>query len=177
MTLFLWLWGSLISCGCLSSLFRGSLNQQTCGSLYTGYPWKGLDGQGCWPRDALMLQQLRQSKTDHIHKGIQNSLGSNSDPNIFPICTLRQYCTLRGEGDGLLFCQQDDGPLTNLQFWSVMVQALQCLGLVGVKFGTHCFRIGATSTVAAMGYKTSSIQRMRCWTSFSYEHMSTLYWG
>lgn len=67
-----------------------------------------------------------------------------------------------------MFCHVDGSPLTRYQFWADTAKALRELGLDGVKFGTHSFRIGAVSTAAAMGYSVLRIQEIERWRSGVY---------
>ncbi|XP_015262016.1 PREDICTED: uncharacterized protein LOC107106395, partial [Gekko japonicus] len=73
----------------------------------------------------------------------------------------RPHFQIGGEGAGYKFGRHEDGsPLTKHQFWTVTTRALAKLGLSGVRFGTHSFRIGAASTAAALGYSPPDIQRL-----------------
>lgn len=66
---------------------------------------------------------------------------------------------------GVLFWHADGAPLTHYQFWVVTARALDILGLKGVRFGTHSFRIGAASMAGQMGYPESRIKDMGRWKS------------
>lgn len=112
--------------------------------------------------------RIRGSKTDQKQKGATIQLGRCSDSELCPVTALGRYLELRGTEPGFLFCHEDGSPLTKYQFWAVTGQALARLGLQGVKFGTHSFRIGAASTAAAMGYPITAIQKVGRWRSAAY---------
>lgn len=73
------------------------------------------------------------------------------------------FFSIRGSAMSLLFCHQDDTPLTKYQFWSVTTMALRVLGWSGVRSGMHFFRIGAASTATAMGYSMDRIKQLGQW--------------
>lgn len=78
---------------------------------------------------------------------------------------VKRYLAVRGEVSGFFFRHSDGAPLTRYQFWIVTARALESIGLSGVKFGTHSFRIGAASNVAQMGYPDSRIKDIGRWKS------------
>lgn len=108
------------------------------------------------------------SKTDQIGKGRSFVLDSCGDQELCPERALQQYSGVHGEGDGLLFLHSNGSPLTKYQFWTVTSKALEALGLWGMRFCTHSFRIRAASTAAAMGYSVPSIQAIGRWSSGAY---------
>lgn len=95
---------------------------------------------------------IQSSKTDQLGKGRLISLETCGEVELCPVRALSQFLEVRATEGGVLFCHIDDYPQTRYQFWVVIVKALREIGLEGVKFGTHSFRIGAASTAAAMGY-------------------------
>ncbi|XP_054850615.1 uncharacterized protein LOC129340074 [Eublepharis macularius] len=115
-----------------------------------------------------VLIRIRKSKTDQKQAGSVLTLGPCEDKALCPVRALRSYVKVRGEDEGVLFRHNDRSPLTRYQFWAVTDRALRQLGLVGVKFGTHSFRIGAASTAAAMGYADRTIQKVGRWKSSAY---------
>ncbi|XP_060089026.1 integrase/recombinase xerD homolog [Heteronotia binoei] len=112
---------------------------------------------------------IRRSKTDQWRKGSVITLGQCTVHELCPVRAVRCYVRFRGLGDGPLFRHEDGSPLTKYQFWAVTSRALAAIGLKGVKFGTHSFRIGAASTAASMGYTPASIQRIGRWQSTAFK--------
>lgn len=108
---------------------------------------------------------IRRSKTDQKGKGALVTLESCAAAELCPVSAMREFLGFRGTVPGWLFCHADSAPLTKYQFWAVTSLALSKLGLQGVKFGTHSFRIGAASTAAAMGYSETAIRRVGRWRS------------
>ena len=56
------------------------------------------------------------------------------------------------------FIHKEGTHLTKYQFWKMTDLALSRVGVQGMKFGTHSFRIGAASTAAALGYHPDDIK-------------------
>lgn len=118
--------------------------------------------------DNAVSIRIRVSKTDQRQKGTKIHLGRCADMGLCPVGAMERYLQWRGTEQGLLFCHEDKSPLTKYQFWSVTKWALAHLGLQGVKFGTHSFRIGAAFTAATMGYLVPETKRVVRWCSAAY---------
>ena len=71
-----------------------------------------------------------------------------------------EFVQVRGDSGSDLFHHKDGSPLMTYQFWTMTSPGLQAVGIVGLKFGTHSFRIGAASTAAALGYGKEQIKEM-----------------
>lgn len=72
-----------------------------------------------------------------------------------------------GAAPGFFFQHADQVQLTCYQFWVVMAKALETLGLKGVRFGTHSFRIGAASTATQIRYPKGQIKAIVSLAFFS----------
>ncbi|KAJ7332422.1 hypothetical protein JRQ81_014602 [Phrynocephalus forsythii] len=120
-------------------------------------------------RQGKVVFLVRRSKTDQRARGQRVELGTCTREDVCPVRAMVEYVALRGEGDGPLFRHADGGPLTKFQFWSLTQRALEKLGLEGMKFGTHSFRIGVASTAAALGYGPREIQSLGWWASASFK--------
>lgn len=106
---------------------------------------------------------LQHSKTDQHRRGTQVILGACGEQDFCPVSALAEYLTLRRDGSGgFLFRHQDSSLLSRHQFWTVMSRALEAIGLGGQRFCIHYFRIGETSTAAAMGYQEQEIRQIGC---------------
>ena len=108
---------------------------------------------------------IRRSKADQKGKGIRVELGQCSIGDICPVKATQMYLEVRGSGTGYFFQHTDGSPLTRFQFWKLTDLALNKVGVTGLKFGTHSFRIGAASTAAALGYSSDEIKRLGRWSS------------
>lgn len=106
------------------------------------------------------------SKMDQLGKGRSFELEVCSDQELCPVRVLEQYWGVRGWEAWLLFRHVDGTPLSCYQFWAVMTKALEALG---IRFGTHSFRIVMASTAAALGYPVPSIQGIGHWSSHTYQ--------
>ncbi|XP_078242407.1 integrase/recombinase xerD homolog isoform X1 [Pogona vitticeps] len=119
-------------------------------------------------QDGLLRIMVRRSKVDQSGKGKQLVLGKCSIRSICPVKAVQEFLEIRGQLPGYLFSHSDGSPLTKYQFWKVTDMALERVGVTGMKFGTHSFRIGAASTAAALGYSTDQIKQLGRWASSSY---------
>ena len=77
--------------------------------------------------------------------------------------------TGKGEGHpGPLFRFEDKCPLRRDTFVREVRQALKTIGYNEAKYAGHSFRIGVTTTVAAVGVEDSLIKSLRRWQSTTY---------
>ena len=90
---------------------------------------------------------------DQQGKGASLSLASCSLEELCPVRAMHAYLGLWGKEQGYFFIHRDGSPLTKYQFWRMTDLALDKVGIQGLKFGTHSFRVGAASTAAALGYE------------------------
>ena len=97
---------------------------------------------------------IRQSTADQLGKGTQITLGQCSISINCPVKASRTDLKIRGQGPGYLFQHTDESPLTKYQFSKLNNLALDTVGVQGMKFGTHSFRISAASTEATLGYSS-----------------------
>lgn len=104
------------------------------------------------------------SKTDQAGKGRFLVLELCGDVELCPVLALQRYLEVRGQSAGFLFQHSDGSLLTKYHFWAITERALEALGLKGMRFATHSFRIGAASMAAAMGYSVPSIQGIGRWS-------------
>ena len=113
---------------------------------------------------------IRRSKTDQVGKGRRLVLRRCSVENLCPVRAAKVYMEQRGLEEGYFLMHADTSPLTKYQFWRMTDLALQKVGVQGLRFGTHSFRIGAASTAAALGYSPEEIKRLGRWSSNSYRN-------
>ena len=62
-----------------------------------------------------------------------------------PVTVLLQYCKLRGDRPGPLFCHADNSPISVHQFNSELQWCLTYCGLDTSRYKSHSFRIGGAS--------------------------------
>lgn len=103
-------------------------------------------------RGGQLTLHVRVSKTNQLGKGRSIQLDDCADETLCPVQGVEQYVTVRRADPGYFFQHADRVPLTRYQFWEVTSKALESMGLKGVRFGTHSFRVRAASTLAQMGY-------------------------
>ena len=69
-----------------------------------------------------------------------------------PVAFLLQYCKIRGDQPGPLFCQSDNQPISVNQFYSELRCCLAFCGLDPRHYKSHSFRIGAACLAAEKGF-------------------------
>ena len=87
---------------------------------------------------------------------------------LSPVKVIGAYLGLRGQGQDYFFMHEDETPLMKYQFWKMTDLALGKVGIQGLNFGTHSFRIGAASTAATLGYQPDDIKRLGHLSSTAY---------
>ena len=80
--------------------------------------------------------------------------------SICPVRATVAYLEVRGQDQGYFFKHEDNLSLTKYQFWKLTDVALDRVGVWGMRFGTHSFRIGAASTAAALNYSMEEIKHL-----------------
>ena len=171
-------WGSL----CRDDYERALFKVASLIAFFGAFRVSELVAAGKEDRSGLALQQrdvllgdnglelfIRRSKTDQAGKGKCLVLGQCSIGGICPVRAARAYMEMRGQKEGYFLRHGDKSPLTKYQFWRLTDMALQKVGVQGLHFGTHSFRIGAASTAAALGYSPEEIRRIGRWSSASYK--------
>lgn len=86
-----------------------------------------------------------------------------------PLYTLKQYCKVRGSGDGPLFCFPDASPVTVSQFNTELQRCLIFYGLDSAHYKSHRFRISAASHAAEMEFTDAQIRTLGRWKSDAFE--------
>lgn len=101
--------------------------------------------------------KLKRSKMDQVCKGNVIKLGLCAFLDLCLILALCVHVSFRGNEPGWMFRHKDGVLLTQHQFWTITDKALNLLGLAHFGFSTHLFRIGTSSTAAALGYPPAAI--------------------
>lgn len=110
--------------------------------------------------------RIRQSKTNVFGHGEWLFL-RRVEGQLCPVAVIAEYLAL-GSISTTVLAHQDGAPLSKFQFGSVFKKCLSVLGLDATQFGTHSFRIGATTEAARAGLANSDIQRIGRWRSTCY---------
>ena len=118
--------------------------------------------------DNCLKITIRLSKADQKGKDRLLTLGQCSLKQICPVAAVQAFMELRGQGPSYFLQHADKSPLTKFQFWKLTDIALDRIGIRGLRFGTHSFRIGAASTATALGYSVEQIKRLGRWSSSCY---------
>jgi len=111
---------------------------------------------------------IRHSKTDQCGKGTNVIIPQNKG-DISVLQKTRQYLAVRPPIEGAFFCHFGGKPLTRYQFTAVLKKALEKLGLNGLNFKTHSFRIGAATMAALNGLSEEEIQVAGRWKSLAFK--------
>ena len=86
-----------------------------------------------------------------------------------PVTGLLQYCKLRGDRPGPLFCHADNSPLSVHQFNSELQRCLTYCGLDTSRYKSHSFRIGGACHAADNGYSDAQIRALGRWKSDAFK--------
>ena len=85
--------------------------------------------------------------------------------DLYPVKGIASYFRIQGAGQEYFFIHRDSSPLTKYQFWRMTDLALNKVGMQGLKFSTHSFRIRAASIAAGLGCHVEDIKRIGLWSS------------
>ena len=111
---------------------------------------------------------IKESKTDHFHKGVRLCLGS-TDSVICPVKAMLTYLAIRGKSLGSLFISKNNTILTRVQFKTLVSMTLRTASLNDSEYNTYSFRIGAATTAKAVGIVDAHIQLLGRWKSSAYQ--------
>ena len=81
-----------------------------------------------------------------------------------PVNALLQYCKVRGDRPGSLFCRADNSPISVNRFNSKLQRCLTYCGL-DKRYKSHSFRIGGACHAADKGYSDAQIRALGRWKS------------
>lgn len=165
------IWSCAIPCCSLNGLLWSFKIKQAFLDFKNDQTNKGLLYWDVELHDNSVHLYIWSSKNDQLSKGRQIKWLTCTDKLLCPVSPMRSFLIIRDPLPGTLFCHSDGSPLTKFQFWSVTSKALDVLGLQGVKFATHSFRIVAASTAAALDMSSDDIQKNGRWRSKPIDHM------
>ena len=86
-----------------------------------------------------------------------------------PVTALIQYCKVRGDRPGPLFCHADYSPISVYQFNSELQRCLTYCGLDISRYKSHSFRIGGACHAADKGYTDAQIRALGRWKSDAFK--------
>ena len=82
---------------------------------------------------------------------------------------LAQYCKIREDQPGPLFCQLDNHPISVNQYNSELKRCLAFCGLNTQRYKSHSFRIGAACFAAEKGFSDAQIRALGRWKSDAFK--------
>ena len=82
-----------------------------------------------------------------------------------PVQALVEYCKLRGNQQGPLFCHTDTSPITVGKFNAELRRCLLSCGLDTSRYKGHSFRIGAACHATEKGFSDVQIRALGSWKS------------
>ena len=86
-----------------------------------------------------------------------------------PVQAMIEFCKLRGNQAGPLFCRLDTSPVTVGQFNAELHRCLIFCGLDLSKYKGHSFRIGAACHAAEKGFSDAQIRALGRWKSDAFK--------
>ena len=121
-------------------------------------------------RPVAVELNMKQFK-HHIGKSCRKfSIPHNPHNNFLcPVHALWEFCKLRGNNEGPLFCFMDGVPVSRQFFTKHLQWSLNWTGYNVKDYKSHSFRIGAATTAAAMGISDEQIQMMGRWNSLAFK--------
>ena len=111
---------------------------------------------------------IKQLKTDPFSKGAKLCLGW-TELAVCPIKALLSYLAIWKNAPGPLFISESGAPLTRVYFKTLLSATLKKAGLDDSKYNTHSFRIGAATSVKAVGISNVHIQLLGQWESSAFQ--------
>ena len=115
----------------------------------------------------VLKVHLKTSKTDPFRKGVDVFVGK-TDNELCPVAAMLSFLTQRTAKLGFLFQYADGRLLTQPRLVDELRKVLSSAGLEAKDYAGHSFRIGAATTVAACGFRESTIQMLGRWSSTAY---------
>ena len=86
-----------------------------------------------------------------------------------PVIALFQYCKVRGDRPGPLFCHADQTSISVHQFNVALQNCLSYCGLDTSRYKSHSFRIGGACHAAEQGYSDAQIRALGRWKSDAFK--------
>jgi len=94
--------------------------------------------------------------------------GDDSSP-FCPVAFLLQYCKIRGNQPGPLFCHLDNRPVSVNKFNSELRRCLAFCGLDPQRYKSHSFCIGAVCLAAEKGFSDAQTRALDRWKSVAFK--------
>ena len=94
--------------------------------------------------------------------------GDVSSP-FCPVASLLQYCKIRGDQPGPLFCHSDNRAISVNQFNSELRRCLAFCGLDPQCYKSHSFHIGVACLAAEKGFSDAQIRALGRWKSDAFK--------
>ena len=114
----------------------------------------------------LLRIAIKQSKTDTFCRGVNLFVGRTQSV-LCLVAAVLDYLCIRGTSPGPLFILAGGCQLTQARFAEEVCNALS-RAVDRSQYCTHCFRIGAVTTVAAKGIEDLLIKTLGWWESTAY---------
>ena len=92
-----------------------------------------------------------------------------NSPSLCPVQHLVNYCRLRGDRPGPLFCLSDLTPVSVNMFNTELQRCLIFCGLDTKRYKSHSFRIGVACYASEKGFSHSQIRKLGRWKSDAYK--------
>ena len=110
----------------------------------------------------------------HNGNGASLHLQINSDPLICPVRILNQYINLRGSSPGPFFINNDNTPVSRVQFVRKLNTMLDVCNLSREKFKSLSFRIGGATHLAQIGRSELQIKQAGRWESNAFRRYTRI---
>lgn len=108
-------------------------------------------------------------KHNSDHRPFDILITRDDSVSFCPVKTLLNYCKVRGNRPGPLFCNSDQTPISVYQFNTELLRCLQYCGLDISRYKNHSFRIGGACHAADKGFSDAQIRALGRWKSDAFK--------
>ena len=118
--------------------------------------------------DQYAILQLKRSKTDTEHTGVQIILAATGEPTC-PVAALRRLFIQDPHPPNALLFRLQSSAFSRQAVVNILKQRIAAAGLSEANYSGHSFRKGAAQHAADHGMLDKSIQRLGRWTSNAFK--------
>ena len=115
------------------------------------------------------MVEILEYKHNTTHRPLEIFLARDVSTPFCPVTALTQYCKVRGDHPGPLFCHADYSPISVHQFNAELQRCLTYCGLDISWYKSHSFRIGGACNAADKGYSDEQIRALGLWKSDAFK--------
>ncbi|OCT78762.1 hypothetical protein XELAEV_18029852mg, partial [Xenopus laevis] len=123
----------------------------------------GLQAGDVWESSEWLTIMIRDFKTEKEGRGLAITLFRAEGCRTCPVTCYSFYKAIRPKGKGGYLIHQNSTTLSCFQFISLFKRAVHGLGLSVKEYGSHSFRIVATTEAVRWGLGPEEVRRIGRW--------------